>query len=63
MLGDNTLFDRSDSMEAAWKIVQPLLDAWREAGPQAIPTYAAGSWGPPEADELLAREGRKWRLL
>ena len=63
MLGDNTLFDRSDSMQAAWRIVQPLLDAWRDAGPRSIPTYAAGSWGPPEADDLLAREGRKWRLL
>ncbi len=63
MLGDNTLFDRSDSMAAAWKIVQPVLEAWQEAGPRPIPTYAAGSWGPVEADELLLREGRKWRLL
>jgi glucose-6-phosphate 1-dehydrogenase len=63
MLGDNTLFDRSDSMATAWRIVQPILDAWSAAGPQSIPTYASGSWGPPEADELLAREHRRWRLL
>jgi len=63
MLGDNTLFDRADSMEMAWKIVQPFLDSW--ARPDAHPpsVYASGSWGPPEADDLLAREGRKWRLL
>ena len=63
MLGDNTLFDRADSMEMAWKIVQPFLDSWSGAGAQPPATYASGSWGPTEADELLARENRRWRLL
>jgi glucose-6-phosphate 1-dehydrogenase len=63
MLGDNTLFDRADSMEMAWKIVQPFLDSWARPDAQPPSVYASGSWGPPEADDLLAREGRKWRLL
>jgi glucose-6-phosphate 1-dehydrogenase len=62
MLGDPTLFNRADSVEAAWTLVEPLLAAWSShAAP--IPTYPSGSWGPPEADQLLEREGRHWRLL
>jgi len=63
MLGDPTLFDRVDSVEAAWSLIQPFLDRWasKDAGP--IPEYPSGSWGPAEADELLAREGRRWRRL
>jgi len=63
MLGDPTLFDRADTVEAAWTIVQPILDAWESTGDRSIPTYASGSWGPAEADELLARGGHRWRLL
>jgi glucose-6-phosphate 1-dehydrogenase len=63
MLGDNTLFDRADSMEMAWKIVQPFLDSWSRSTAQPPSAYASGSWGPQEADELLAREDRRWRLL
>jgi glucose-6-phosphate 1-dehydrogenase len=63
MLGDNTLFDRSDSMEMAWKIVQPVLDSWSVSGLPPLATYASGSWGPTEADDLLSRQGRRWRLL
>src|SRR5437867_2103785 len=62
MLVDPTLFDRLDSVEAAWSLVQPLLERWATGGSDgAIPAYASGSWGPDEADELLARENRKWR--
>jgi len=63
MLGDPTLFNRADSVESAWALVQPFIDAW--TGPLAAPvaTYASGSWGPPEADELLEREHRRWRFL
>ena len=53
--GDQTLFVRSDEVEAAWRLYQPLLDR------TDLATYAAGTWGPSEADELLAREGRRWR--
>lgn len=60
MRGDATLFDRADGLEAAWALVDPILQAW--SGSDApVPTYAAGSWGPRESDELLERDGRRWR--
>ena len=62
MRGDPTLFMRDDQVEAAWEVVMPILDAWREAPPPEFPNYPAGSWGPPAADALLAREGRAWSL-
>lgn len=59
--GDATLFDRADSVEAAWSLVDPVLAAWNSAGkPCDIPKYAAGTWGPREAEELLERDGRRW---
>ena len=63
MSGDPTLFDRIDSVEAAWSLVQPFLNAWESGASGPVPKYASGSWGPAEADELLAREGRRWRRL
>jgi glucose-6-phosphate 1-dehydrogenase len=60
MRGDATLFDRADGLEAAWALVDPILQAWR-GGDAAVPTYAAGSWGPRESDALLERDGRRWR--
>jgi glucose-6-phosphate 1-dehydrogenase len=58
-IGDATLFQRADQLESAWKVVQPVLDAW--AKPDAsFPNYAAGSAGPDASDELLQREGREW---
>ena len=59
MVGDPTLFIRTDEVEQAWRIVAPVQDAWREGAP--LPEYAAGSWGPKEADRLLERDGRRWR--
>ena len=61
MIGDATLFQRADTLEAAWKILQPVLDVWSALPPRNFPNYAAGSWGPPEAEALLARDGREWR--
>ena len=61
MAGDATLFMRRDAVEAAWTWVDNVLEAWARAGAREIPRYAAGSWGPREADELMAREGRRWR--
>lgn len=58
--GDATLFMRADQVEAAWAVVQPILDDWNEHSPDDFPNYAAGSWGPEGADELLARDGRHW---
>ena len=60
MRGDATLFDRGDGVEAAWALVDPILQAWRGAKPE-FPNYPAGSWGPAEADTLLERDGRHWR--
>ena len=63
MIGDAILFQRADGIEAGWRVVQPFLDAWRSAGQAGLATYPAGSDGPQAADELLAREGRRWRRL
>ncbi|MDI6870896.1 MAG: glucose-6-phosphate dehydrogenase [Bacillota bacterium] len=59
--GDATLFVRSDAVEEQWRIVTPLLEAWQAAPATDFPNYAPGTWGPPAADELLARDGRRWR--
>jgi glucose-6-phosphate 1-dehydrogenase len=63
MLGDPTLFARHDFVEASWALVTPVHEYWRHSKETAIPLYEAGEWGPPEADALLAKEGRRWRTL
>ena len=63
MIGDATLFQRADNVEAGWQTVQPILDAWANAPAPAFPNYAAGENGPAAANELLARSGRAWRSL
>lgn len=60
MVGDATLFHRWDTVEAAWRLASPVLDLWSSLPPRDFPSYAAGSWGPPAADELLRKEGRRW---
>ena len=60
MLGDATLFTRSDEIEEQWALVDAITSAW-ERDRTAFPNYAAGTWGPPSADELLHRDGRSWR--
>ena len=60
MVGDPTLFIRSDEVDTAWSIVQPLLDTWGGDG-APLAGYASGSWGPRLADTLIERDGRKWR--
>ncbi len=62
MIGDATLFQRADMVEAGWSVVTPVLDVWKALRPRNFPNYPAGTWGPKEADDLLARDGRKWRL-
>jgi len=62
ILGDPTLFMRRDSVEAAWQLVDPILDAWEES-PNEVPLYAAGSWGPLESALLMPANGRAWRVL
>lgn len=63
MLGDATLFAHRDGVEATWSLYTPLLEAWAASPPQNFPNYASGSWGPKLADELLARDGRRWQKL
>jgi glucose-6-phosphate 1-dehydrogenase len=58
--GDPTLFTRQDMVEASWAAVQPILDYWNTQR-FAFPNYAAGTWGPVAADEMLARRGHVWR--
>jgi glucose-6-phosphate 1-dehydrogenase len=61
MIGEATLFTRSDEVEAAWRVVDPLLQYWEGTKPKRMPTYAAGSWGPREAAELIEKDGVEWR--
>lgn len=58
--GDLTLFVRQDQIEAMWEAVDPILKRWESLPPGDFPNYAAGTWGPMEADRLLEREGRRW---
>jgi glucose-6-phosphate 1-dehydrogenase len=60
MVGDPTLFIRTDEVEQAWRIVDPILSAWEDSS-FPLARYAAGTWGPREADRLLERDGRQWR--
>jgi glucose-6-phosphate 1-dehydrogenase len=60
MLGDATLFTRIDEVEEQWKLVDAIIAAWSRDRP-AFPNYAAGTWGPAAADELIERDGREWR--
>ena len=60
MLGDATLFTRTDEVEEQWKLVDAIVAAWKRDRP-SFPNYLAGTWGPPSADELLQRDGRSWR--
>jgi glucose-6-phosphate 1-dehydrogenase len=63
MIGDATLFQRADNIEDGWRVVQPVLDAWAKDHATELPIYPAGSSGPDAADELLARDGRRWRPI
>jgi len=63
MLGDATLFMRADQIEAAWKLLDPILKVWGETLPPDFPNYAAGTWGPEESETLIAQDGRTWITL
>jgi glucose-6-phosphate 1-dehydrogenase len=63
LLGDASLFTRADEVEAAWSIVSPMISAWADMAVPHFPNYSAGSWGPEAADELLERDGRRWRRI
>jgi glucose-6-phosphate 1-dehydrogenase len=59
--GDMTLFKRGDQVEQAWRLMDPILAAWKKPPARGLPIYEAGSWGPEAADALVARDGRVWR--
>jgi glucose-6-phosphate 1-dehydrogenase len=61
MVGDATLYTRQDMVDASWAAVQPILEDW-ENRKFAFPNYAAGSWGPKESEDMLARQGYQWRV-
>lgn len=63
MLGDSTLFAREDEVFNSWKLLNPILEKWGSSTCELFPNYAAGSWGPARADEMIAQDNRKWRIL
>ena len=60
MIGDMTLFHRYDSVDASWRIVNPILDVWQALHPRDFPNYAAGTWGPDASDRLIEKSGHSW---
>ena len=60
MIGDMTLFHRYDSVDASWRIVDPILDVWNALRPRDFPNYAAGTWGPEASDQLIKKFGHSW---
>ncbi|HET9307218.1 MAG TPA: glucose-6-phosphate dehydrogenase [Candidatus Sulfotelmatobacter sp.] len=63
MMGDATLFQRADMVEAGWSVIDPVLDVWKAVPPRKFPNYASGSWGPAESDQLLETDNRQWRKI
>jgi glucose-6-phosphate 1-dehydrogenase len=63
IMGDQTLFQRADMVEAGWSVVNPILDVWKALPPRSFPNYVSGSWGPKEADDIVARDERSWRKI
>ena len=63
MIGDATLFQRADMVEAGWKLVDPVLDVWKALPPRKFPNYSSGTWGPAEADQLMELDDRQWRTI
>ncbi len=62
MQGDASLFARADEIELAWGLIDPIVSRWQQPDTEPVALYEPGSWGPPEADEMLQQEGRTWLL-
>jgi glucose-6-phosphate 1-dehydrogenase len=60
LLGDATLFMRADQVETAWSIIDPIEEGWRSNPTPGFPNYAAGTWGPGEAEQMVAKDGFTW---
>ena len=63
MLGDATLFMRRDQVESAWEIIMPILDLWQSSSSPDFPNYSSGTWGPEDAEALIARDGNNWSMF
>jgi len=63
IMGDQTLYQRADMVEAGWSVVDPILDVWKALPVRNFPNYATGTWGPKEADDIITRDGRSWRRI
>jgi len=63
MIGDATLFQRADMVEAGWTVIDPVLDVWKALPPRKFPNYASGTWGPVESDQLMQADHREWRKI
>ena len=61
--GDASLFTRADEVEEAWSIVDPIIDLWATSPAPDLPNYEAGTWGPSDAEEMIERDGRRWRRI
>jgi glucose-6-phosphate 1-dehydrogenase len=61
--GDATLFMRGDQVVAAWQIIMPILEVWQARHPVDFPNYTPGSWGPEDAEALIAKDGHHWVTL
>jgi glucose-6-phosphate 1-dehydrogenase len=62
MSGDATLYARGDSVDVAWQLITPIHEGWKDNKESRVYDYAAGTWGPKEADEMIAADGKRWRL-
>jgi glucose-6-phosphate 1-dehydrogenase len=63
MLGDATLFMRRDQVESAWEVIMPILDLWQSSTSPDFPNYSSGTWGPEDAEALIARDGNNWSMF
>ena len=63
LIGDATLFTRSDEVAEAWRLTQGIMDAWQEQNLHNLPIYEAGTQGPHGADDFIRSDGRQWRII
>ena len=63
LVGDQSLYTRADEVEASWRFISRIHEAWAQSQATAIPAYEAGTWGPRESDAMLERLGHRWRRL
>jgi glucose-6-phosphate 1-dehydrogenase len=63
MVGNPTQYMRADQVEAAWNVIMPILESWEARPPIDFPNYAPNSWGPEDAEALIARDGHNWVTL